>query len=101
METKKTWYIKTSPFKHMEMKTIACAVMGLQHQQMADCLHRSVPCVKFNLSKVYGKLEVNSLHLLALMALTKGFDRNGLYKGEQLLSPEEQRLANLLRPPHL
>lgn len=101
METSKTWRIYLVRYNDSEMKTLACVVLGLNHQQIADCLCRSKSCIKNNLTLVYGKLEVNTIHRLALVALRIGFDFRGYYKGEQVLSVAEQTAAEKHKIPHL
>lgn len=96
MDSKKTWRIKGIPFKDCEMKTIACRIMGLNYEQTGKCLHRSPHTVHTYIGNIHSKLDVKCAQQLTAAAINAGFDQQGNYNGQPVLTPDELAAAKKL-----
>jgi DNA-binding NarL/FixJ family response regulator len=101
METNKTWRINGTEFPALEMKTIACLMLGLTRQEVGECLCKSEASVKGYLIKIYDKTRLRKMSSVLLAMHEAGFDRKGCFKGEQMLSAEEMERAKSMLPPAL
>ena len=96
MEPHKTWRINGIPFKDCEMKTIACRIMGLNYEQTGKCLHRSPHTVHTYIGNIHSKLDVKCAQQLTAAAIHAGFDQEGNYNAQPVLTPDELATARHL-----
>lgn len=96
MNHKKTWRINGIPFKDCEMKTIALRIMGLNYKKTGWCLCRSPHTVHTDVGNIHSKLDVNCAQQLTVAAINAGFDQQGNYNGQPVLTPDELAIARQL-----
>ena len=80
------------------MKVIACRLLGLGCKEAADCICRGHNSVKAYLKQIYLRLDIDCVQQLVTKALDAGFDKQGNFKGQPVLTPDElQRAQQFLK----
>jgi DNA-binding CsgD family transcriptional regulator len=80
----KTYMVGQYKFTECQMRVFALSTLGLQRKQMAYVLSLTEAGIGSHIDRIFNKLGIRGITLIAMWANNSGFDEKGNYKGEYL-----------------